>query len=204
MVADTLALIAIFSDPANRACLEAEKALANWYRRSLDPPIDERPSVPDRPQPLYLPLTERRLDLEPLPPLTWCYDAVRKFPFTATCVSLALLRGDHDHNTAISDVQFQPLSTIFRGDCKEYGLVVLDISDLETGVRYGIVAFPMRYMTDVQHQSPTGDYGRVKATPPAQEPDVVLESSRPRKLLSIAEWLCRYYSWRVDKHPGVL
>lgn len=61
VVADTLALIEILSDPANRAPLEAERALAKvWYRRqSLSQQEDEarsseRPIVPDTPQPPFI------------------------------------------------------------------------------------------------------------------------------------------------------
>ncbi|KAJ5540403.1 hypothetical protein N7494_005479 [Penicillium frequentans] len=160
MVADTLALIAILSDPANRAPLEAEKAIADdWYRRSHEPPVNERPSVPDRPQPLCVPPSKRQMSVEPLPALPWQDEAVRTFPFTATCVLLALLRGDHRYWTRIGDVQFQPLSTVFRGDCKEYGLIVLDISDLNSGVKHGIAAFNMRYMAQLSWHSDTGGLG---------------------------------------------
>ncbi|CAP93850.1 Pc16g11800 [Penicillium rubens Wisconsin 54-1255] len=196
MVADTLALIAILSDPANRAPLEAEKAIAeDWYRRSHEPPVNERPSVPDRPQPLYVPPSKRRLRVEPLPALPWQDEAVRTFPFTATCVLLALLRGDHRYWTRIGDVQFQPLSTVFRGDCKEYGLIVLDISDLNSGVKYGIAAFNMRYMAQLSWHSYTGGWDPVEDPPPAQEPDVVLDLPRPRELLSIVQWIGEYYHW---------
>jgi hypothetical protein len=196
MVADTLALIAILSDPANRAPLEAEKAIAeDWYRRSHEPPINERPSVPDRLQPLYVPPSKRRLRVEPLPALPWQDEAVRTFPFTATCVLLALLRGDHRYWTRIGDVQFQPLSTVFRGDYKEYGLIVLDISDLNSGVKYGIAAFNMRYMAQLSWHSDTGGWDPIEDPPPAQEPDVVLDSSRPRELLSIVQWIGEYYHW---------
>ncbi|OQE89687.1 hypothetical protein PENNAL_c0013G11725 [Penicillium nalgiovense] len=163
MVADTLALIAILSDPANRAPLEAEKAIAeDWYRRSHEPPVNERPSVPDRPQPLYVPPSKRRLRVEPLPALPWQDEAVRTFPLTATCVLLALLRGNHRYWTRIGDVQFQPLSTVFRGDCKEYGLIVLDISDLSSGVKYGIAAFNIRYMAQLSWHSDTGGWDPVE------------------------------------------
>ncbi|KAL2819474.1 hypothetical protein BJX63DRAFT_418824 [Aspergillus granulosus] len=107
-VSDTLALIEILSDPANRAPLEAERAL--------------------------------------LP----CHDnALSKVPFTTTDLLLGLLRDD----ARPGDVQLQLLSTVFRGDCTaEYGLIVLDISDLDSGVKYGIVAFPVRYMAKVVYR----------------------------------------------------
>ncbi|CAI7636337.1 unnamed protein product [Penicillium pancosmium] len=196
MVADTLALIAILSDPANRAPLEAEKAIAeDWYHRSHEPPVNERPSVPDRPQPLYVPPRKPRLRVEPLPALPWQDEAVRTFPFTATCVLLALLRGDYRYWTRIGDVQFQPLSTVFRGDCKEYGLIVLDISDLNSGVKYGIAAFNMRYMAQLSWHSDMGGWDPVEDPPPAQEPSVVLDLPRPRELLSVVQWIGEYYHW---------
>jgi hypothetical protein len=58
VVADTLALIEILSDPANRAPLKAERALAEgWYRRSHggnEAESSERPSIPDTPQPPFV------------------------------------------------------------------------------------------------------------------------------------------------------
>ncbi|KAJ6145003.1 hypothetical protein N7470_008898 [Penicillium chermesinum] len=135
VVTDTLALIAILSDPANYAPLEAEKAIAkDWYRRSHEPPVNERPCVTDRPQPLCVPPSKRQVRVDPLLELPWQDEVVRTFPFTATCVLLALLWGDHRYWTRIGDVQYQPLSTLFRGDCKGYCLIVLDISDLNSGV----------------------------------------------------------------------
>ncbi|KAJ9478551.1 hypothetical protein VN97_g13187, partial [Penicillium thymicola] len=164
-VADTLALIEILSDPANRAPLEAERALAEgWYRRSHggnEAESSERPSIPDTPQP----------------------------PFVhAPC-----------------DVQLQPLSTVFRGDCTEYGLVVLDISDLDSGVKYGIVGFPVRYMAEVSYHSEEGGWDPVEDPPPKKEPDIVPISPRPRVPLSIIRWLRKYCYWmRLKEDPSVL
>ncbi|KAJ5823926.1 hypothetical protein N7447_006266 [Penicillium robsamsonii] len=146
MVTDILALTEILSDPANRAPLEAERALAeDWYRRSQghEAPIHERPSVPDTAQPPFVPC---------------------KFPFTATCVLLALLRDTCDNRTRPGDVQFQPLSTLFRADYTEYGLVILDISDLDSGVKYGIVTFPMNYMAEVEYR------GEIIGWDPVEDP----------------------------------
>lgn len=98
MVADTLALIAILSDSANRAPLETERPLAeDWYRRSHKPPIYERPSV-------------------------------------------------------------------------------LDISNLDSSVKYSIAVFNLCYIAYLQWYSDTGGWDSVEDPPPAQEPDVVLDS----------------------------
>ncbi|KAL4961538.1 uncharacterized protein BDV14DRAFT_203725 [Aspergillus stella-maris] len=212
-VEDTLALIDILSDPANRAPLEAERSLAaDWYRWSRwrnKPPFPPRPSVPDSVQPPFKPWYERTDPLQRRPQLPWRDDTLTKFPFTATCLLLRLLgdNGDGDAKatkrarTRPGDVQLQPLSTVFCGDCLEYGLVVLDISDLNHGVEYGIVAFPVRYMAEVQYRSAHWD--PVKDPHPEKEPDVVPSSPRPREVLSIHQWLRRYYNYeQLDYYPN--
>ncbi|OQE77471.1 hypothetical protein PENNAL_c0061G02854 [Penicillium nalgiovense] len=148
VVADPLALIEILSDPANRAPLEAERALAEgWYHRSQggnETESTKRPTIPDTPQPPFI-----------VPDGSW----------------------RRDNSTRVGDVQLQPLSTMFRGDCAEYGLVVLDISDLESGVK----------------------------PPPKKEPDIVLISPRPRVPLSILQWLRKYfYYMSLDAGPSLL
>ncbi|KAL4922567.1 hypothetical protein BDW62DRAFT_18 [Aspergillus aurantiobrunneus] len=204
-VADTLALTEILSDPANRAPLEAERSLAeDWYRQSQgpnEPPLYQRSSVPDSVQPPFKPWYERTDPLQRQPQLPWRDDALTEFPFTATCLLLGLLGDNGDGNakatkrtrTRPGDVQLQPLSTVFRGDCLEYGLVVLDISDLNSGVKYGIAAFPVRYMAEVQYRS--ADWDPVEDPQPEKEPDVVPSSPQPRELLSIHQWLRRYYNY---------
>jgi hypothetical protein len=210
VVTDTLGLIEILSDPANRALLEAERALAeDWYRQSPgghEPPLHERPSVPDTAQPPFVPWNRRWERVQQHPPLPWRDDGLNQFPFTATCVLLALLRDDHPADaTRPSDVQFQPLSTVFRADCTEYGLVVVDISDLDSGVKYGIVAFPVDYMAEVQSRDKFFDWDPVEDPQPEKEPDVVLVSPRPRVLLSIAQWAGKYYRWSdLEDHPSIL
>jgi hypothetical protein len=200
-VADTLALIEILSDPANRAPLEAERSLAEgWYRDEVE--CSDRPSVPDRPQPPFL-VPEGyswARQMHPQPQLPWDGDASREFPFITTCLLLGLLRDNGDGNaktmrnnrSRLSDVQLQPLSTVFRGDCIEYGLIVLDISDLHSGVKYGITAFPVCYMAEVHYRDCLGHWDPVEDPPPAKEPDVV-PGQRPRELLSIHQWRSRYF-----------
>lgn len=52
------------------------------------------------------------------------------------------------HYTRPHDVQPQSLSAAFRDGYLEYGMVVLDISDLDN-IGYGIVGFPFNYMAEV-------------------------------------------------------
>ncbi|KAI9035566.1 uncharacterized protein KD926_003226 [Aspergillus affinis] len=219
-VADIIAMIEILSDPANRAPLEVERALAeDWYRRSQrdnEPEVNERPSVPDTPQPPFVMPNAycwgwRAEQAQLLPELLWPDDGLTEFPFITTCLLLGLLRDDRDGDTNTTnsnsvrpgDVQLQPLSTIFRGDCKEYGLVILDISDLDNGVKYGIVAFDVHYMADVFCHGPDFDWNPNIDPPPEKEPDTVLHSLRPREPLSIVEWLRENYFSRA-KDPRIL
>ncbi|KAL4860331.1 hypothetical protein BDV12DRAFT_205195 [Aspergillus spectabilis] len=206
VVADTLALIEILSDPANRALLEAERALAeDWYRRSQggsEVHPTQRPSVPDSVQPPWVPWNKIGKDLQQRPQLPWRDNLLTEFPFTATCLLLGLL-GDSGDGDAKADVQLQPLSTVFRGDCLEYGLVVLDISDLDSSAKYGITAFPVRYMAEVQYRDRSNHWDPVEDPPPEKEPDIVPFSPRPRVLLSIHQWLRRYYNYnRLNYVPN--
>ncbi|KAJ9490293.1 hypothetical protein VN97_g2949 [Penicillium thymicola] len=216
VVADTLALIEILSGPMNRAPLEAERALAEgWYRRSQGgnktESTTERPTIPDTPQPPFIVPdgSWRREQPQILPELPWHDDALNEFPFTTTCLLLGLLHDDDDatnsNSTRPGDVQLQPLSTVFRGDCAEYGLVILDISNLDSGVKYGIVGFPVRYMAEVSYHSKEGGWDPVEDPPPKKEPDIVLISPRPRVPLSILRWLRKYlYYMSLDAGPSVL
>ncbi|KAJ6149089.1 hypothetical protein N7471_000288 [Penicillium samsonianum] len=224
VVADTLALIEILSDPMNRAPLEAERALAEgWYRRSQggnETESTKRPTIPDTPQPPFIVPdgSWRREQPQILPELPWHDDALSEFPFIATCLLLGLLRddgdiddGDSDANATYSnstrpgDIQLQPLSTIFRGDCTEYGLVVLDISDLDSGVKYGIVGFPVCYMAEVTFYCKEGGWDPVEDPPPKKEPDIILISPRPRVPLSILQWLRKYFYYiSLQENPRFL
>ncbi|KAJ5897816.1 hypothetical protein N7504_008104 [Penicillium tannophilum] len=217
VVADILALIKIFSDPANRAPLEAERALAEgWYGRSQgdnEAESNERPSISDSPQPPFvIPDGSQEEEQSQIQPeLPWHDDGLNEFPFTTTCLLLALLRNDGDSNATNSistrpgDVQLQPLSTLFRADCLEYGLVVLDISDLDSGVKYGIVGFPVRYMAEVSYWCETGGWDPVEDPPPEKEPDTVLASPRPRVPLAISPWLRKYfYHMNLEEDPRFL
>ncbi|KAJ5319730.1 hypothetical protein N7508_000013 [Penicillium antarcticum] len=213
VVADILALIKIFSDPANRAPLEAERALAEgWYSRSQgdnEAESNERPSIPDRPQPPFvIPDGSQEEEQSQIQPeLPWHDDRLSEFPFTTTYLLLALLRNDSDSNATNSistrpgDVQLQPLSTLFRADCLEYGLVVLDISDLDSGVKYGIVGFPVRYMAEVSYWCETGGWD------PVEDPRLrrSLTLPRPRVPLAISPWLRKYfYHMNLEEDPRFL
>ncbi|KAF1980455.1 hypothetical protein BU23DRAFT_594654 [Bimuria novae-zelandiae CBS 107.79] len=182
LVNDILSLLKVLSESANRSPLETERVLATDWPDALPD------SPPDSPQPPF-----RRWDDEWKP--IWQFellqsDAPRGFPFTSTCLVSGLLRDSK--STRTGDVQLQPLSTPFYGDCLEYGRVVVDISNLEH-VRYGIVTFPVRYMVQVFYYSPCAEWDPLEDDPPMEEPDIVLVDERPREPLSIHGYLCKYF-----------
>ncbi|KAL2860904.1 uncharacterized protein BJX67DRAFT_325582 [Aspergillus lucknowensis] len=134
--------------------------------------------------------------------------ALTELPFTTICVR-ALLRDDDDSNpincsrTRPGDIQFQPLSTVFSGDCTECGHFVLDTSDLDN-VQYSIVAFPMHYMAEVYYHDEAMGWDPVEDEQPGKEPDVVHVSPRPRLPLYIAQWLGKYFNWQDHDAGPVL
>ncbi|KAK1961879.1 hypothetical protein LY78DRAFT_706182 [Colletotrichum sublineola] len=149
---DAARAVAILALPENRTALEAERAHAlAWYRH--EPPGRARAAdveVPDAPQPPFEMQYKghwRERTGRPDRPELPCRPDPCEFPFTSTCLRLALT-GDDLYHTRYGDVQEQPLACVFRADKLEYGLVVLDISDLDD-VRYGFVAPAVRYTAEI-------------------------------------------------------
>jgi hypothetical protein len=204
IVDDILSLLTILSDPLNRGNLEGERARATrWYEQPQNADTQPRAlAVPDAPQPPYHDNFGYRDEWKPIirPELPRT-EPPSQFPVTSACLVTGLLRGGCK-STRTGDVQLQPLSTPFYGDCLEYGMVVIDISDLEN-IRYGIVAFRVYYMAHVFHHNPT-DYDEVEDDPPAKEPDVVLEDERPRRTFSVLEWARKHCLVGLEKDERVL
>jgi hypothetical protein len=200
LVNDILSVVKVLSEPASRAVLEAERARAtDWYRQRQGADTEPRPAaLPDSPQP---PFAGWKDEWRPFvqPELSGNETPI-EFPSTSTCLVEGLLRGTK--STRTGDVQLQPLSTPFYGDCLEYGMVVVDISNLEH-VKYGIVGFPVCYKAYVDYHSQYGGWDPVEDDPPRQEPDVVLAAERPRVPLSILGYVQRYSAWLEDD-PKVL
>ncbi|WDK18571.1 hypothetical protein CGRA01v4_09856 [Colletotrichum graminicola] len=188
---DAARAVAILTHPANRTALEAERALAlAWCRqgtpgRAYTAEVD----VPDAPQPpfemQYKGHWSERTG-KPDRPERPCRPDPCGFPFTSTCLRLALT-GDDLYHTGYGDVQEQPLACVFRADKLEYGLVVLDISDLDD-VRYGFVAPAVRYTAaDI---GPVWDY--VEDLPLARPPTPELERSPSRTPMAASGFMTRF------------
>ncbi|RYP10759.1 hypothetical protein DL764_000455 [Monosporascus ibericus] len=186
VIQDCVRLVNVLTEPTNRIALEAELCLAaSWYQGNdyRDP---ERAEVQDSPQPAFnFSIYDKRQER---PELSWA-GRIREFPFISTCLRLSLNRDD-TYNTRVGDVQEQHLGTVFRDDRLEYGMVVLDVSDLDR-VRYGIVGFEINYMAEV-NVTQTGDWDCVEGRPPKQDPVPVLEEHRSRSPLSAAQYMKKF------------
>ncbi|KAL4919615.1 hypothetical protein BDW62DRAFT_209572 [Aspergillus aurantiobrunneus] len=175
--------------------LAAERALADdWYCQSyVEGEGSERPSIPDTAQPPFVVPDSYYLGekVQSRPELLW-YNNVHKFPFTTTCLLLGLLCNNSDsinsNLTCPGDVQLQPLLTVFCSDCTKYGLVVLDISNLDK-VKYSIIGFPVYYMAEVFYRGEDIGWDPVKDHLPEKEPDI---------------WLYKYFSYAsLEGYPYI-
>ncbi|KAJ2988176.1 hypothetical protein NUW58_g4117 [Xylaria curta] len=180
---DCMRIVNILTEPSNRTALEAELGLAaNWYQ-GPNYRAPARVEVPDRQQPgVHFSWKNSK---EQVPELPWpC--GIREFPFISTCLRPAL----NPRGTRVGHVQEQPLGTLFRDDRLEYGMVVLDISDLSQ-VRYGIVSFAVKYMCEVD-VSQVGDWDHVEGQPPERDPVPTLEERRSRVPLTSVKLMRKY------------
>ncbi|RYP49480.1 hypothetical protein DL768_004839 [Monosporascus sp. mg162] len=127
VIQDCVRPVNILTEPASRIALEAELCLAaRWYQGNeyKDP---DRAEVQDSLQPAFnFSIYDERQERPELP---WA-GSIREFPFISICLRLSL-NCDDTYNTRVGDVQEQSLGTVFRDDRLEYGIVVLDISDLD-------------------------------------------------------------------------
>jgi hypothetical protein len=124
-----------------------------------------------------------------MPKLPWA-DGVREFPFISTCLRLGLNR---NRSTHLHAVQEQALGTIFQDDRLEYGMVVLDISDLDR-VRYGIFGFEINYMAEICLNA-VFDWDPVECKPSREAPVAVLENNRTRSPLSASSYMRKFSSF---------
>lgn len=159
-----LRFIAAFSDTANRTALQGELALADaaYAHHGLAPPRSELPAG-----------TDPRIRL---PSSSWQHRelgrqlwnrAMVEFPFVMTCLVVSAGR---ECNTRSARVTAEPLGRVYNDETLEYGMVVVDISDLDR-ISYGLVTFGVLLEASMfQSES-------------------VLEPDRPRRPLSAREYL---------------
>ena len=177
-------IINILRDEANQLAIRGELRLAEEFYRS-----GHKPPRAEVPEPYAWPGI---LELEESgPERPWNRD-LREFPFLSTCL---LLGAGHEPTLPISyDVRTEPLGTTYRDDSLEYGMVAFDISDLDNPC-YGIVAFTVDLMAEVNVEDDDVGYDPVEDSPPEDDPVPTVEENRPRVPLSAREYIAkfRYY-----------
>ncbi|KAH6725006.1 hypothetical protein BKA61DRAFT_41595 [Leptodontidium sp. MPI-SDFR-AT-0119] len=179
-------IITIFSDTTNHTAIKAEMSLAaDYYVRNGG--CDEY--RPEQVELLESDANDRcpKLEVEP-----WDHVSVREFPFTTAC----LLQGVafDPQESYCYQATTQHLGTIYRDTSIEYGMVVIDITEL-SALRYGIVGFaavPMKWASSIEaiyrQAGPPGTFDPMsEAGGEFRVPDGV----RSRVVMSAVEYLAR-------------
>lgn len=165
--------IDILSDPGNSTAIRAELDLAaEFYKNDTEGALLPRVRLPE----LYRWINSPELDA----PRFRAWDSsLSQFPVIATCLHLGI--GYNPVDGSEDAVTKESLGTIYNDNTFEYGMVVIDISDLNA-IRYGIIGFII-FKSD-------GDFGTgdERSFPPFVEED------RPRRPLSVNDYVNKFHS----------
>lgn len=175
---------AIFSDINNRAAIHAEVLLAANFYKQLESGSSFSASID-------LPLLKRRVYRAERKHLPWDEDRLNQFPFITAC----LLQGvGFDAQTGyIYETQPEPLFTVFRDNDVKWGMVTIDISNLEA-VSYGIVPLytaEMKYISSRQEETSNPTPMRGPGAFDSGELRVA-EDHRPQKAMSAAAYMAKF------------
>lgn len=126
-------IVTIFSDPENHAAVRAELALAAAYHGG---------DGGSRPSDVSVELPNLRRYGTPAPERwrPWDHGRVPEFPFIAACLLQGV--GFDPQSGRTCRTLLEPLGTVYRDSSLEWGMVVVDITDINA-VAYGIVGFPV-------------------------------------------------------------
>ena len=175
-----LQVIDILSDPGNRTAIRAELGLAiDFYKNDSDGLLVERTELPELNRWWNDPTMDAKRSR------AW-HRQFPEFPFISTCllVGVGYDQSDGSKNNARTEL----LGTVYHDDSIEYGMVVVDISDLDD-IRYGIVGFMVRQIVEIQDGADDDwdpCYDGYEGVP-------TVEESRPRKPLSANEYMTRFH-----------
>ncbi|KAI1122714.1 hypothetical protein F5Y10DRAFT_253368 [Nemania abortiva] len=184
-------IVTIFSDPANHTAIRGELALADAYYASDG-------GREGRATPIELPELTRRNPGDPRRFRPWDRTSVVPFPF----ISASLLQGvAFDPRLGRgAPARPEPLATVYRDTDLEWGMVVVDITDLQR-VRYGIVGFAVAMAKFVPSLEAERRPFHLDARFHFEEgPLRVMDEVRPRKALSTAEYMAKFNYSTVDYH----
>jgi hypothetical protein len=181
-------IITIFSDPENHAAVRAELALAATYYGG-----ESRPSK----APVELPDLRRYVAPSPERWRPWDHDRVPESPFIAACLLQGV--GFDAQSGRTCRTLLEPLGTVYRDSSLDWGMVVVDITDINA-VRYGIVGFPVRRARFVPSlQAEKQQYG---ATGTGYFPSGELrlvDEVHPRQAMTASEYMSKF-SLDHDNH----
>ncbi|KAH7369721.1 hypothetical protein BKA65DRAFT_531522 [Rhexocercosporidium sp. MPI-PUGE-AT-0058] len=187
LIAACQRIITIFSDKTNRTAIKAELSLAaGYYMR--DEGHEEY-----RPEQVELRENDASDRYPRMESDSWDHTNIREFPFITAC----LLQGValYPQESYCYQAAPQPLGTVYRDISIEYGMVVIDITDL-SALRYGVVGFatmPMMWVPSAEafHRQ-TGPVG--SHVPPSNSGGEmrVLDQARSRAVMSAAEYLTKF------------
>ncbi|KAF2966405.1 hypothetical protein GQX73_g7187 [Xylaria multiplex] len=176
-------IVTIFSDPANHTAIRGELTLADAYYASEG-------TRKDRLVPVELPELTRRNPADPRRFRPWDRSSVVPFPF----ISALLLQGvafdpRRGHG---APARPEPLTTVYRDTDLEWGMVVVDITDLKR-VCYGIVGFAVamaKFIPSLEAERRPFHYdARFHFE---EGPLRVMDEVRPRRALSAAEYMEKF------------
>ncbi|KAI0418913.1 hypothetical protein F5X98DRAFT_336684 [Xylaria grammica] len=176
-------IVTIFADPTNHPAIRAEVALAaGYYVRDGNREY--------RPEPIELPDLRRR-SIHPQRWRPWNRTRVCEFPFISTCLLQGV--GFDAHTGRTARTLPEPLATVYRDTSPEWGMVVVDITELDA-VRYGIVGFPVSQAKLISSLGMEGSpflFGDGMGRP-AYGPDQVLDDVRLRKAMLAANYMTKF------------
>ncbi|KAI1412125.1 hypothetical protein F5Y13DRAFT_47659 [Hypoxylon sp. FL1857] len=178
-------IITIFGDPTNHLAIRAELALAvGYYVRDGDHEYLL--------EPMELPAYNRLISTTRERRRPWDRTSVREFPFIQACLLQGV--GFDPQLGRTQRARPEPLATVYRDTSLEWGMVVVDITELDA-IRYGIVGFAVGRAKFIS--SPEAE--RRPAVPGSMGTGVfergelkVMEESRPRRAMSAAEYMAKF------------
>lgn len=189
-------IITIFTDRTNHPAIRAELALAAaYYTRDGNHEY--------RQEPVELPELNRKYCQLALRRRHWDCTSVWEFPFIAACLLQGV--GFDAQEGFTSAAHPEPLGTVYRDTSIEWGMVVVDITNLDA-VRYGIVGFPvgqMRFVSSAREErNPPLIHGGFAFIPGELR---LVDEVRPRTAMSAAEYIAKFKHsyWIVDNLNNV-
>ncbi|KAI1420358.1 hypothetical protein F5Y12DRAFT_773461 [Xylaria sp. FL1777] len=191
-------IVTIFSDPANHTAIRGELALADAYYASGG-------ACKDRLVPVELPELTRRHPGDPRRFRPWDRTSVVPFPFISACLLQGVAFDPRKGRGA--PARPEPLATVYRDTDLEWGMVVVDITDVKR-VRYGIIGFAVAMAKFVPSlEAETRPFHRGASFHGEEGPLRVMDEVRPRRALSAAEYMekfnynsVEYYGTWQDPH----